>query len=619
MIETGQQFGLYVVKEVFSGDEKQGCCCAEDPFFNREVLLKVFATEFLPTGRLEQLEALLERLAVLDHPSIAPIYDSGQEENTFYYTTANYPSGSLAERWGKPLSAQQALKITYQLTEALDYALEHEFGQDCLQAEKICFDEDGRAVLVDFAIDAAIMQSADSGEAEEFTANVASSLRSLGELLLKMLLGPAYDSDERIDDLCAKIDNTKVRQLVGRFLLPGEWRFASFAELLEELRCFDEIEAQINGEGLGQAPELSGFEQTSLPPDEQAEKMVSEVRRLVAEKNSLQQALDNALFQRNQTDNKLAEGQRQLAQYKQEIAKAKEEANVAWELVAGQKYDRWRPVVWAAGGFLLGFVLSGSYGYYYSEQTRNELLAKLKANEELIKSAAWRPAEEQQAKPEPKPAEPVAVAKNVADEAQPADNAVAPEPRATLEVEEDQEEPIVAVTPDPVAVEPRQWWPAGSEFSSAAAIPIEQLKAALGFSRPQEQANLSELLQQEVTAAVRRWAEAWSRQDLNSYFSMYSDNYRPELGRSQDEWRDMRRSRVTRPQWIELDIEDIRVRKVSEDRIQVKLKQSYKSDFYQDRILKSINLIKEGGEWRILMERSLGMLERDHRGDFVGG
>ncbi len=619
MIEKGQQFGLYVVKEVFSSDEKQGCCCAEDPFFNREVLLKVFATESLPAGRLEQLETLLERLAVLDHPSIAPIYDSGQEESTFYYTTACYPAGSLAELLRNPLSAQQALKITYELAEALDYALEQEFGQDCLQAEKICFNEDGRAVLVDFAIDDAIMQASEGDETEDLSGNVANSLRSLGELLLSMLLGPGYASDERIDDLCAKIDNTRVRQLVGRFLLPGEWRFASFAELLEELRCFDEIEAQLNNDNLNEAPELNSFGQATLPPDEQAEKMVSDVRRLVAEKNSLQQALDNALFQRNQADNKLTEGQRQLTQYKQEIAKAKEEANVAWELVAGQKYDRWRPVVWAAGGFLLGFVLSGSYGYYYSEQTRNELLAKLKANEELIKNAAWRPAEEQQAKPEQKPTEPLASASEVDNEAQPVENAVAPEAVAAVEIEADAEVPNVAVTPDPVAEKPQQWWPAGSEFSSAAAIPIEQLKAALGFTESQEYAKLPELLQDEVTAAVRRWAEAWSRQDLNGYFSMYSDSYRPELGRSQDEWRDMRRSRVTRPQWIELDIEDIRVRKVSEDRIQVKLKQSYRSDYYQDRILKSINLIKEGGEWRILMERSLGMLDRDRHGDIVGG
>ena len=74
---------------------------------------------------------------------------------------------------------------------------------------------------------------------------------------------------------------------------------------------------------------------------------------------------------------------------------------------------------------------------------------------------------------------------------------------------------------------------------------------------------------------------------------------------------------MTRPQWIELDIDDIRVRKVSDDRIQVKLKQHYRSDFYQDQIFKSINLIKEEGEWRILMERSLGMVAPPD--DIVGG
>ena len=75
---------------------------------------------------------------------------------------------------------------------------------------------------------------------------------------------------------------------------------------------------------------------------------------------------------------------------------------------------------------------------------------------------------------------------------------------------------------------------------------------------------------------------------------------------------------MTRPKWIEVDIEDLQLRQISEDRIQVKLKQIYRSDFYQDQILKSINLIKENGEWRILMERSLGFLELSS-GDIVGG
>lgn len=615
MIESGQQFGLYVVKDVFEASETQACCCAEDPFFNREVTLKTFSIEqFAASHKLEQLESLLERLAVLDHPSIAPIYDSGLEEKSFYYTTACYSGCTLAQRLSGPLADKEALKVTFELTEALEYAHQQAFGPCQLSVDKICFDSEDRAVLVDFGVANVfkqIMTDEDAGAAQDRPEAVAETLRGLGELLLQMLLGPAYDGDARIDDLCAKVINARVRRLVGRFLLPGEWRFASFSELLAELRSFDEVEEQLSSTTeVAEQALPTATAKAPLLEEEQLGEMVADVRRLVAEKNSLQQALDNALYERNLADNKLADEQRKLTQVIQEVAKAKEEANVAWELVAGQKYDRWRPAAWAAGGFLIGFILSGSYGYYYSEQTRNELLAKLQANEELIKTAAWRPAEQEK--------QPVAQVIAVADEVESA--APAQENISTEEVPESAEEvpPAVVATPvAPVAEEPQQWWPAGSEFSAAAAIPIEQIRVALGFEEREDQTDLPEVLRQEVTATVRRWAESWSRQDLSSYFSVYSENYRPELGRSQQEWRNMRSTRVTRPQWIKLDVDDIRVRQLDDDRIQVKLKQSYRSDFYQDRILKSINLIREDGEWRILMERSLGMINSSD--DIVGG
>ncbi|MCK4690252.1 MAG: hypothetical protein KAT20_00470, partial [Desulfuromonadales bacterium] len=154
----------------------------------------------------------------------------------------------------------------------------------------------------------------------------------------------------------------------------------------------------------------------------------------------------------------------------------------------------------------------------------------------------------------------------------------------------------------------QKWWPFGQEFSPIAAIPVEQLKAALEFESLNVNGDLSELLQEEILRMVNVWAESWAKQDLSGYFSCYSENYRPELGRSLEEWREMRHSRVTRPAWIELEVNDIRVRQIEEGRVQVKLKQHYRSDFYQDQILKSINLIKEEGRWRILMERSLGMI-----------
>jgi serine/threonine protein kinase len=618
MIELGRQFGLYVIKQMVSSSDSYVCCKAEDPFFNREVALKVYPKElFAGDENLARVENLLERLAVLDHPSIAPIYDSGIEGDYYYYTSVACSDSCLAEQLTGPMSTTQVLRLAAELTQALDYALEHELGVGELSMEKIFFDSEGRAVLSDFGIDSGIKQILASGEQAEkdpdeveINGSVAESLRGVGELLLRLALGPAADLNQRIDDLVAKVEDPQLKKLLGRFLLPGEWRFASYAELLEELAGFSQLAALLKG----QPDPPQSFDVFSDPsgssaelPDEQT---VVEIRRLVAENNLLQQSLDEAVYARNLAENKASEKVRDLTAAQEMITRAQEESNVAWELVAGQKSDRWRPVVWSVGGFVIGFLLSGSYGYYYSEQTRNELLAKMQANEELIKTAAWRPAEpasvaktEQQAAPDL--AAPVVTPDlPLRIEAKPVSEA-----EAAVKIA-----PSVAIVVAPVKEVSQQWWPAGNEFSPTAAIPVEQIKAALGLNAFVTDDGLSAAIRQEVLTVVSRWADSWSSQDLGQYFSLYSENYRPELGRSRDEWRDLRRQRLTKPQFIELNIDNIRLRQIGANRIQVKMKQSYRSDFYQDRILKSINLIKENGTWRILMERSLGMVD-----DIVGG
>ena len=601
MIELGRQFGLYVIKETVSETDRAVFCKAEDPFFYREVMLKVYSTElFSGEGMLTRVEELLEKLAVLDHPSIAPIYDSGLEGEYYYYTSACYYGGSLAAQLTAALPADRVLKLAAELALALDYALELHLGTE-LCAEKIYFDAEGRAVVIDFGIESGIEQILACGETGENKAtnagsqgSVAGTLRSLGELLLQLTLGAQADLNERIDDLLATIDNRQLKKLLGRLLLPGEWRFGSYAELLEELSAVEGLAPLMQGQS-GQLQSFSAYtapgEHAEQAEAEQTEQAVVEIRRLVAEKNNLQQSLDKAVYERNVAENKRAEKDRELVSVQAATAKAQEEANVAWELVAGQKYDRWRPVAWTVGGFIVGFLLSGSYGYYYSEQTRNELLAKLEANEELIKSASWRPAGQ--------PPGPSQGAPAVASGA----------PQAELDKAQ-----AAALVAAPVKEVAQQWWPAGNEFSPTAAIPMEQIRAALGLNSVAANDGLPKVLRQEVLAVVDRWAESWSKQDLGQYFSLYSENYRPELGRTRNEWQDLRRQRLTTPQFIELNIDDISVRQIDENRVQVKLKQSYRSNFYQDQILKSINLIKENGTWRILMERSLGMAD-----DIVGG
>lgn len=601
-MESGQQFGLYVIRGVIEAGENQSFYCAEDPFFNREVTLKLFPIDqFSDEQSVEQLEERLERLAVLDQVSIAPIYDSGNEDGYFYYTSVFFDNDSLSLRLNTAaIEDKAALNILLELTEALEYARQQEVELSLPSAEGICFDSSGHAVIADLGVNDLVNRLA-SGK-QERTVDNEEQLRALGMLLLQMVLGPQFNPAGQPESQLSLVTNDRVKQLLGRFLLPEEWSFESYAELLTELHSYAEVDSQ--PESRVEVEPLKNDQ--DAPEQNQTDKMIADVRQLVAEKNRLQQSLDEALYDRGQVEKKLKDGEHQLQLAQNEIIRVKEEANVAWELVAGKKYDRWRPVIWAAGGFIVGFLLSGGYGYYYSEQTRNELLAKLQKNEELIKSAGWNKSksDKQQA------VEDVAAAPaSMKDEVVSTDKAAdAPTEPAIAQTEQ---APVVAEAP-------QSWWPAGSEFSAAAAIPMEKIKSAFGLNSQDTKHSLPGILRQEVMETVRSWATSWSRQDLEGYFSFYSSGYRPELGRSQEEWRKIRTSRVTRPKWIEVDIEDLQLRQISEDRIQVKLKQIYRSDFYQDQILKSINLIKENGEWRILMERSLGFLELSP-GDIVGG
>ncbi len=630
MIELGRQFGLYSIAEVISTTGGFVSCLAQDPFFNRQVILKIFSCQGEKgEAILAPLEKQLEILAELDHPSIAPIYDFGLEETDIYFTSSPYYGGSLLEQMQGRMPAERVLKLAAELAMAFDYAHEHGLKQGKLLAEKIFFDAEGRAVLTDFSLDRFIKSfnaAAESGDKTEEQGDVAETLFSLGELLLHLRLGPTCDfTDGRIEDLVAEISEPQLRKLIGRFLLPGEWRFSSFADLLDELANFAELTSLVRERTLSkQRGESSGdalAEGLELNDAEHREQAVVEIRRLVAEKNGLQQSLEEAVSRRDLAENKLLEEARELKAAQAELSKVQEEADVAWELVAAQKNSRWQPTGWAAGGFVLGLLLTGGLGYYLNDQPRTQLLAELPLSE--VPNPAHKP-----------PAEVSGVAQNDSEarelsptdsdsvEVAEAETQLQEPPAEVLAQQQDQtREPLrsgtnfalvaeaeAAYEVAPAEEKPPSWWPAGNEFSAAAAIPLEQIKVALDIEQQASRSALPMDMQRELTTAIKSWAASWSNQDLQNYFSHYSDDYQPELGRSRTEWQEMRIARLSKPQWIKLELEDIRLRQLDKDRVEVKLKQSYRSDRYADRILKSLNLVKENGQWRILLERSLGKL-----------
>jgi WD40 repeat protein/serine/threonine protein kinase len=99
---------------------------AYDPKLGRRVALKLPRPETLITKGLRR-RFMQEALAAakLDHPSIVPVFETGELGKACYLVSIYCPGGSLAEHLAgrsAPLSARQAARLTAALAEAVHYA-----------------------------------------------------------------------------------------------------------------------------------------------------------------------------------------------------------------------------------------------------------------------------------------------------------------------------------------------------------------------------------------------------------------------------------------------------------------------------------------------------------------
>ncbi len=108
----------------------------------------------------------------------------------------------------------------------------------------------------------------------------------------------------------------------------------------------------------------------------------------------------------------------------------------------------------------------------------------------------------------------------------------------------------------------------------------------------------------ELVDIVQGWATAWSEQRAADYLAFYSSRFSPGDGVSRSTWAAQRQERIRRPSFIEVKVASVGVRPLDGGRAQVKFIQSYRSDSFQDRVTKTLDMTREGGEWKIVREES---------------
>ncbi|MGE5649388.1 MAG: TolC family outer membrane protein [Bacillota bacterium] len=126
-------------------------------------------------------------------------------------------------------------------------------------------------------------------------------------------------------------------------------------------------------------------------------------------------------------------------------------------------------------------------------------------------------------------------------------------------------------------------------------------KAPKASKAPVAPTSANDVARGELLTLVTDWAKAWSARDVNAYLDFYATDFKPDNGRTLDDWIRTRRSRLRDNREISVRAESPEIA-VDGDSATVKFRQRYKSDRLADDTRKVLLLARLDGKWKIRQE-----------------
>ena len=144
----------YIVKSELGRGGMATVYRAHDPSVDREVAIKVLPREMLHDPQFRsRFEREIKMVAALEHPSIVPIYDVGEEDGQPYFVMRYMTGGSLSDgiENGK-FSVQDTARIVEKIAKGLAYSHRKGIIHRDLKPDKILFDDNGDPFISDFGV-----------------------------------------------------------------------------------------------------------------------------------------------------------------------------------------------------------------------------------------------------------------------------------------------------------------------------------------------------------------------------------------------------------------------------------------------------------------------------------
>ncbi len=124
-----------------------------------------------------------------------------------------------------------------------------------------------------------------------------------------------------------------------------------------------------------------------------------------------------------------------------------------------------------------------------------------------------------------------------------------------------------------------------------------------------EQESLEEIIRNGLNKTIQGWSFAWANQDIDRYLSFYAEDFQPENTQlSRSAWVEQRKVRLLNPRKIEISVSEIELQIDNEPIKRAEFQQRYKSDYYQDNILKSLEFVSQDDQWKIISEKTVQVL-----------
>ena len=248
--------GRYTVEREIGRGGMSIVFLAYDLNLERRVAVKVLRPELAVTLGPDRFLDEIKAAARLTHPYILKLHDSGNAGGMLFYSMPFVEGESLRQRLTRErtLPIADALSITREIAEALDYAHRQNLIHRDIKPENILF-EQGHAQISDFGIARAIGLAAGRRTAQGIVLGTVdymspeqeqgdpdldgrTDIYSLGLVLYEMLVGETPGPDHGVDSLTGRrrdVPAPVVRLLRRALARSPQDRFASAAEFVAAL------------------------------------------------------------------------------------------------------------------------------------------------------------------------------------------------------------------------------------------------------------------------------------------------------------------------------------------------------------------------------------------------